>query len=259
MKATISQFTILFAIPILVLSCKKDNTPLSPGDFDSSNGEDIIIGNPGNMYVKVLDITLNGEYNAPQVHSIDLDGDGKNDFKLRSEVVGSSGNSGYPRAYMHCLHNGASVFLTTVADSTFISDSTYTLDSGNQVAVIDETTYSCYQKNPTDPVISINDLKLIRPLNYGSGLSNSTSFEYENNKALIFGNVNPLLDAISTSNDTTYYEAEKHINDCHDFPQGNYEYVGIKLKVNGFDKLGWIKFRLTDDKVISIAEAAIHR
>ena len=82
-----------------------------------------------------------------------------------------------------------------------------------------------------------------------------SSFATDQN--FIRGNGGLGLELDSSNFDTTFYTSIYTIAECYDFPQDNYNYIGVKVMANGIDKLGWIKLKISSDRIISISESAL--
>ncbi|MFT6280889.1 MAG: hypothetical protein ACJA0U_001010 [Salibacteraceae bacterium] len=222
------------------------------------NAADVVIGDTQGMFVQSLNITLNGDYNDPDDYDLDLNNDGLADITFRSIVMGSPQLGTSPRSFIRSLHANASMWMESFADTTFLINGTSTLVNNGYVWFIESATHSCTQLNPSDSVLEINENAFVMPVDAGYTLIYGSDFvstlDYQ---PFIRNNFSGELNQVSSNADTIFYTSDSSFNECRLFPQGTYEYIGVKLKVNGNDKLGWIKFKITGDKIISIVESAI--
>lgn len=243
-----SFFAIIF-IGSILFSCKKDTVGIA----------DIEIGNKKKMFVQSFNITLDGDYNDPDVYDLDLNDDGVADISFTSAKGGSpQGGTIVKQSFVRCLNADVSIWMESFTDTTFLSISTSTLENNGYIWSIETTSQSCTQLNPGDPVHDISENAFVMPVEEGSILTNGTDFVSPvNHQPLIRKNFSSGLDQVSSNLDTIFYTSHSTYNECRLFPQGTYEYISVKLNVNGDDKLGWIKFRITDDNIISIVESAI--
>lgn len=238
----------LILISCVLFSCKKTNSVSS----------DITIGDTNQMYVQFLNVNLDGDYYDPEIYELDLNNDGIKDISFRSEIVGSPGMGLHSRSFVHCLNSNASIYLESFQDTTFLIDSINVLQNNGEVMVIHSSTFSCFQLNSTAIIYDISNKSLIQPFDLGATLNNDLGFSsFATDQNFIRGNGGLGLELDSSNFDTTFYTSIYTIAECYDFPQDNYKYIGVKVMANGIDKLGWIKLKISSDRIISISESAL--
>ncbi len=242
------------ALIIVFSSCEKIpfngncSKPLGKG------ASSIEIGNEENMIVNIYEVSLRGHRIAADSFSIDIDNDCTDDLKFKSEVWGSAGlgNHGIPK--IEILNDKYSIHYEEYSDTTYYHFESHFNEFEGQVSWVTNERYLCSEK--TDSLQKINlGLKRVKELTKGQVLDVDADFE-SIEFDLAQDNVG-YTQSWGYMQDTAFTHYVFYENECHNFPDSEVAYIGVKYKKGLTRKLGWIKLILFDGFEILLLESGI--
>jgi hypothetical protein len=235
MKRNLLLFTILLLI--LGYACKKDKFPDEELPIDSSI---ITIGNYSGMALTNHDTTLVGMYNQPAaIYEIDLNNDLIPDIRFSNSLFGSPGSGMHPSCEISCLNSAVGLYGYYKGDTTFNYTTKDTFHF-NRVEIYIRHFYNCSRTHPTDSIYAIKPDKFVVPfLTKGSILKSDNLFKEHALRAYAVDYAFP--PKTTTLTDTIIYESEIPFSRCDDFPINKICYIGVKMRMDKIEKIGWLK------------------
>lgn len=246
---------IFLIIIISVYACKKENLGINSSDF-------VQIANYENMIRNSYDTIIMGGYNEALSIDLDLNKDGVNDFRLRSEIWGSPGMGLHPEASILSLNENCLINGQLLNDTTFYSYfvHTYYGENGSPFYIQYYHTYSNQRINDDDSIFSVqtNGFK-INFLNESDIIYNSE--EYHSDRFVLTEGWSATVNGPypNLTNDTVRSYYETHYYNSNVIPDDRLSYIGIKLNYSYKEKIGWIKLGVIDDYKIILLETAVRK
>jgi hypothetical protein len=213
----------LFCLALILSACEKESPDKSK--------DSILAGDYENMNVKIYGIIWG--YESGLSH-IDINNDSIDDYTLHMYA-----GSQFPEIEIESLDSINMILGELRTDTTFFhTDGRYKY-------------YACYNMTKNDKVyqISENVFKL-RPKKENDIIRKSDYFQADK-VCLLQENLHWLQHA---GND---WEGINIIRDCDNVPLNIELYIGIKMRINGTEKLGWIKILILKNYLLLLDEAAI--
>ena len=244
-----TNWLLYLLVLVVTFACKKEEKE----DF-------IQMGKTNKMIINSYDTLLVGGYNTASVLEIDINKDGVNDFKLKSEIWGSPGMGQHPAASIACLSENCSIKGQLVNDSTFYRSfvHSYYGENGSPFYIQYYQTYSNIRINEYDSVFSIlTDVFKVNYLNYSDVIYQSDLYQSKN--FVLTEGYSATIDGPypNVTNDTVRSYFVTHYYNSNTIPDNTLSYIGVKLKSSNEEKLGWIKLGVTDSYKIILLETAI--
>jgi hypothetical protein len=240
---------IYFIILILLgVSCRKASY---------ANEDYILIGDPTNMIVKNYDSSLYN-YQTSQSINIDVNNDGIQDFALVSgNFEEGLGCSFQDYVAISSLNGGARLYGILRSDTLFLRTFS-TIDTlHGPVTVYRQYGYSYIRKTQKDTIADIiKNHFLVSPQNYRNKLYKKDYFQFSEDTLDEYP-VQCLAGLTLRRNDTFFMQYPYYYNDCYLFPSNGICYIGFKLVIGTSEKLGWIKYNVTNYNQVLLLESAV--
>ena len=221
----------------------------------------IQMGKTNKMIINSYDTLLVGGYNTSSVLEMDINKDGINDYKLKSEIIGSPGMGQHPTASIACLSENCTIKGQLLNDTTFYKSfvHSYYGENGSPLFIQYYQTYSKIRTNEYDSVFSIQTN--VFKVNYldDSDVIHQSDLYQSKNFVLTEG-YSTTIDGPypDMTNDTVRIYYVTHNYNSNVIPNNTLSYIGLKLKSANEEKLGWIKLGVVDNYKIILLETAIH-
>jgi|GEM_PF-1360892 len=250
--------TLLFALALAAIcvmpSCKKDP---KPGEEPNKPTTDrIVFGNYEGMDVVTYD-SIEWEYfeesGVMSYHTKDFDvnGDGRNDFSLLSEVSvdPNSEDLNNPRyTYSIKLRSSQLSFHTqTVLNEVYLHVDTTIFPTDSIPLIYLDYRLTCNRQLESDPIQESYNLVVFVQhekddlLNLDDAFSSSCYTLYESNKEFPY-----ILDPEAT--EATVYQSEVLASEeCYNLPIDEATFIGFKYVENSKTRIGWIKLIIEHD------------
>lgn len=233
---------------VILISCEKDNsTPFI-------NPTKIVVGDYSNISFQRLDTIINGAEWEPASFEIDIDNDSIGDFKFYSIYWGSPGMGGYySESSVVCLNNSSFINITYFPDTVFMNTEFDTLET--RITIYDY--YSCKRESPDYSILKIEESYFLNVIKKKDSISVTDSWITDS--ITLIEDINWSVTQITGPPDTTVFRVYYYYHKCHNFPNNTIAYIGIKKENAGKIKLGWIKLSVSQNRIISVLEAAIQK
>jgi hypothetical protein len=188
-----------------------------------------------------------------------VDGDQIPDISFSSVIWGSPAVGQHPRCSVYSLNTNMGLQGYLLTDTSFVHF-TQSIDSSNAplINVYKNYYYTCSRMDGTDSILSLT----LGHFTLQAKLKNSVLYKtdvFRADSSVVCSDAYALPTSPTTSNDTTYYNYSTYDNNCDLFPQNQICYLGFKKNVSGVDKLGWVKFSISNKYIVSILETAIQK
>jgi hypothetical protein len=237
------KIALLLILPlILTTSCERSD----PEETD----ECFIVGSTSKVIIDHIDIVLGyGCYN------IDLNADGKDDFRLCSYNYpeGRPLHSPSPGSRIESLHQGAMLLLSDFMDTTYAWGISGPIINNNQRNTIISyyDCFSCSKHRFEDSIVSIQKLTFIREINEGDTLNKTDNFSPDT--------IDLVKNWYELSEERRSYAEDTliiwyNLYDCDKYKVTNNKTIYLGLKLD--NRYGWIKLSFSD-YLISIFETSI--
>lgn len=246
-RRVVNKLLIEGMLLVSFVSCKKDREET----FSFGNIED-----PGLNVAFPDTVFPSGTATLPAAYTMDVDKDGVNDFQFLLTEVKLDDAIHYSRLEIACLTTESFLGVKTLSDTTFINS--WTSSNNNGQGKKETAMYRYYyhvRQSSKDSIGEIHKIIYAVPfkkhdLPEAVNWFSDTCLLVRTGYSLYFVNYESGPDWIRYRNE--FYDS------FHLFPDKQIRYIGIKKKVNGKDKLGWIKLFLTGP-IVSILEVALQK
>ena len=226
---------LLFAVGILFFSCE---------EYNINRGETIRAGELKNMDYTLL----NKNVDANDSFFIDMDNDGKDDFKLYLQSQESK-TSSLHKVLVSCLHSAAFIGGFLSDDSVYF----HTRYDTTSYAPLRFDTYKstiCSKTQSDDTFMNIVTKGYVYLYSIGANIISSD--QWISNDIL-------LDDSYWGLNTSKYGFLFWYGRNCFPFPINTPLYIGLKLKYSHNEKLGWMKLESKSIYEYKIIDYAIQK
>ncbi len=186
-----------------------------------------------------------------------MDGNGIDDISFMSNIWGSPGVGMHPVSGIACLNSECSLFGFYSNDTTFINDTTSYYQYDTIIQVYHRIIESCHPVSDNDTIEVINyEVYKIIELPENGQIIKTGNFKSDTLTLIDDSFSYPPISS-GEGTDTVTYLIYTYNNNCSMFSSDVIKYIGIKMTVNGTEKLGWIKLSITDKYKIAVYESAL--
>jgi len=245
----VKQFVfLLLAAAVIATGCSNDEEIPDTGF--------IITGNNRTATIHPEEKVLTGGYYQPVALDLDVNSDGINDYRLKSEVWGSPGMGQHPAASILSLHGNALLSGRISTDTIWLTKTVnYSQEPGQPVVVSTVLSHNCLKETQWSVADNILHNKF-RLSYFTEGATLATTDQYQPDTACLTDDW-MRINSYSQVNDTIWNSLSTTSYSCWSMPDDEIRYIGFSLKADNRQRLGWIKLKVKNNLEVFCAEWAI--
>ncbi len=192
--------------------------------------------------------------NSNKIYTIDVNNDGQNDYRFELSIGYSQGLGQVEKSHLYAEHQDAQICGTVKTDSIYMHIDTITY---SPTVFKYNRIYTCYRMAAIDSLdTTIPDAFYPQIFAGGNTILYANQFysdtlEFNRSSYSSIG-----VTSMVNGQLITYYTQRKF--DCHSFPLGSTQFLGIKIKnTSGQDKFGWIALQAISKFRINLIASAV--
>ncbi len=248
---TIKYLVIIFTF----LACEKES-------IEFNDKKEIQIGDYDKMIVANQNEEILECYDEEVYQDLDINNDKVYDYRVIIELLGPRRQGQYSISIVSLDSNNL-ILGRLLNDTTYFHyqiDTTFD-ESNSNLNIFFNTIYTCLKMDINDSIIKIYSNKFhVNFFKLGDYINTSDNYK-SGDFNLASNNFTVLNDGPlpSVTGDTLYYFISNYYIYCNSIPYDDITYIGIKIKNNDAEKIGWIKMHVPAIFKLNILETAIQK